>query len=370
MFSSQSTANQKMEAFVSAGQSNESGRGSLTGKETGIPQIRVFGNDYVWRQLEEPSDDATNQIDTVSADTGTAAHSSLLKFAKDLYGAINKPIAVIPNAKGGTSMNQWAPPGLRQDRTTLFGSMDYRVSTALQSNIVLKALLWMQGEADATTVPDQNGYITKHTNMINQFRSYYGNIPVFYNQLAVYANNASGNDGHHIIAEKQRLMETGSGNAASIAQHYMIVTHDLPMNSDGIHISKEGQIEIGRRRALAVRQYLYGHAVNGTGPRLVGISKPTSTTVKVKTTKTINDHNTYENYFTVYDNGSPVTIQSIGRDPGDNTAVLITLASAPVGTVTVDFKPPTSRAQDVRLYNCVQDSDGLPLPQFGPLGLF
>lgn len=356
-----------IDAFISAGQSNESGRGELTDKEEGIPQVTTFGNDYMWRQLEEPADATTNQIDTVSRDGDGPAHSSLLKFGKDLYEAIQKPISITPNALGGSGILPWQPPATRFDRSTLFGSMDYRTQKTLENNRVLKAVFWYQGEHDGGSPEKIAYYEEKYLNLINTFRSYYGQIPFFYSQLSVVrdSNVASG---YQKIREIQRKMEQGSGSSSAVSKHFMQVTHDLG-SIDVVHLDKEGQIELGRRRALAVRQNLYGHNVNGTGPRLVSITKPTSTTIKVKTTREINDHSTYENYFKVFNDGTSVTITSLGRDPSDATAVLITLSTAPTGVVTVVYEPPPTRDLHTRLYNIVKDSDGLPLPCFGPIGL-
>ncbi|MGC3792047.1 sialate O-acetylesterase [Priestia aryabhattai] len=353
-----------VDAFISAGQSNESGRGELTNKETGIPQVTTFGNDYLWKQLEEPTDSPVNQVDSVSKDGDGPAHSSLVKFGKDLYTSIQKPISIIPNSLGGTSIQLWQPPATRFDRTTLFGSMDYRIQKTLENNRVIKAFLWFQGEHDSGFAEKTAVYTEYYLAFINALRSYYGVVPFFYTQLATtnyYTSSAK-------ITEQQRLLETGNGNSKALAKHYMIVTHDLSF-IDTVHLDKAGQIELGRRRALAVRQYLYGHSVNGTGPRLVSITQPTPNTIKVKTTKTINDHNTYENYFKAFDNNAPVTIQSLGRDPADDTAVLITLGTSISGTMTIDYTPPSGRSLHTRVYNIVKDSAGLPLPLFGPIGL-
>lgn len=133
---------------------------------------------------------------------------------------------------------------------------------------------------------------------------------------------------------------------------------------------------LGSRIALAIREHALGEAVNGTGPRLVSITQPSSTTIKVKTTRTINDHSTYDGYFSVdevvMDGGSElrqdVPITSIGKDPLDGTAVLISLSRAISGTPSVKYAPPSGLSQGQSYPNVVQDSDGLPLPAFGTHG--
>ena len=148
----------------------------------------------------------------------------------------------------------------------------------------------------------------------------------------------------------------------------MVVAHDLPL-SDTTHLSAEGQRILGERISLAFRQHLLGEDVNGTGPRLVSITQPSSNTIKVKTTSTINDHHSYEDYFTVREEIDSelveIPITALRRDPDDDTAVLITLERPPTARWTLRYMPPPERPLHTRLENVVRDSDGLPLPAFG-----
>lgn len=349
----------KIDLFISIGQSNESGRGEMVDPEQGIPQVTTLGNDYVWKQLEEPSDEPAGQVDTVSADVGLAGHSSLVKFGKELYSATGRELTITPCAKGGSRINEWQPPANRYDRQTLFGSADWRAKVSIDNNRRLRAFIWFQGETGA----GDNDYVNLHTAMVNKWREYYGNIPFIYCQLGGYRWES---DSYQKTREWQRLMESGSGSTLAIPNHYMVVTHDLS-NIDNVHLDKAGQIELGVRKALLARQIIYGENINGTGPRLVSVTRDNNI-VKVKTSRTINDHNTYEGYFRVYDNGVAMNITNLGRDPQDNTSVLVTLESTPSGVVTLEYRP-TERPLHTKLENVVKDSDGLPLPAFGPIEL-
>lgn len=162
----------------------------------------------------------------------------------------------------------------------------------------------------------------------------------------------------------------------SIKNTYMVVTHDLPRNAnpDGYHLNTVGSREVGRRFALAYAQRVLGmHWINGTGPRLVSVTKPTTTTVKVKFDRAIQANangygiNLANSLFRVYDGGVEKTLSSCERDPSDDTAVLITLTVANAGVVVVTYGDRAGPADESWRQGVVYDSDNMPAPMFGPV---
>lgn len=161
-----------------------------------------------------------------------------------------------------------------------------------------------------------------------------------------------------------------------IANSHMVVTHDLPRNAnpDGYHINVDGLREVGRRFALAYAERVLGMTwLNGTGPRLVSVTKPSSTTVKVKFNKTIQENangygvNLAGSLFRVYDGGSEKTLDSCVRDPADDTAVLITVTVENAGVVVVTYGDRAGPADATWRQGVVYDSDNMPAPMFGPV---
>lgn len=161
----------------------------------------------------------------------------------------------------------------------------------------------------------------------------------------------------------------------SLSGAHMVVTHDLPRNAnpDDVHLNAAGQRELGRRFALAYRQHVAGENVNGTGPRLASITKPTGTTVKVKWDRTIqaaaNDYGDgTDSLFRVYSDGAEHTVSSVVRDSGDDTVVEITLSATHSGTVVVTYgdRPGPGDGTSYR-QGVVYDEDNLPAPMFGPV---
>lgn len=349
--------------FLIGGQSNASGRGLLTGAEPASASVRVFGNDYGWRTAAEPIDSATGQVDSVSDDGSSALHSFALRAAKGLYATVARRVELIPCAKGGSSIGQWMPAAGRLDRTTLYGSANYRRSVAAPSG--LTGLWWFGHESNTDTSGLVATYTADWTALVAELRADYGAVPLVYAQLAKHAT-AANNTRQHQAAEQQRLMETGSGHASALASHFMVVTFDLPL-IDVIHLNAPAQRTLGDRFALATRQHLLGESINGTGPRLVSCTHPGAdkSKVKVKTSRTLAViSGNADSQFRVYDGGVEMTVLSVVRDT-DTTAALITMSTTASGTVTVSYGDRVASGTGVTLSNVLKDSDGLPLPQFG-----
>lgn len=135
------------DVYIIAGQSNAVGIGASNQSYAGT-FAGVYRNSYVWQNLTDPVDSATNQIDTVSLDTDPAPAGSYWPLlATQIISGASVPVAFIPCAKGATKISEWQPGANHEDRSTLYGSMIYR---ARQMPNGIKAVLWHQGESDAT----------------------------------------------------------------------------------------------------------------------------------------------------------------------------------------------------------------------------
>lgn len=132
--------------FIIGGQSNACGRGNSNKSYSHATlKATMFGNDYNWKELSDPVDAVTNQVDSVS-DDGSALGSVWPLIATSVLTNNSLPVAFVPCAKGGTAITSWLPGANHQDRSTLYGSMIYR---ALQTGC--KAVLWWQGESDVVS---------------------------------------------------------------------------------------------------------------------------------------------------------------------------------------------------------------------------
>ncbi len=133
------------DVFVIAGQSNASGRGTRYQKYSHPTLMAgMLGNNYAWRELADPVDLASGTIDAVSNDSTAAKGSYWPLLATMVMQDQDVPVAFIPTAKGGSTIEQWQPSD-KYNRDTLYGAM---LNRALWAGGV-RAVLWHQGENDA-----------------------------------------------------------------------------------------------------------------------------------------------------------------------------------------------------------------------------
>lgn len=156
--------------FVVAGQSNASGR--ATNYQTySHPTLKagLFGNDYQWVELADPTDSNNGQVDVVSQESSTPAGTIWPIIADSIMANYNIPVGFIPTAKGATTILQWLPRADRYDRETLFGSMATRADS-----VGVRAVLWWQGEYDARNKVTAADYNTRLDSIANTIQAELG----------------------------------------------------------------------------------------------------------------------------------------------------------------------------------------------------
>lgn len=388
-----------------AGQSNASGRGlPVAHGPDPIAQARMFGNDYLWKVAEEPLDDPTNQVDECSCEDVNARYSFGTALGRHLWDTTGNYSYLIPAAHGATSTSDWIPESDEEDRTTLFGSSVFRarVSAALSGfgtqelrNPVVdgpagseggpvNALVWYQGESDANVSSRRAAYLANTNDIMDAYVDEL-DVPVVYVQLAANSDEQE-NVEQTDIAEKQRRLETGSGDVAEARDRFfMVVANDLPL-SDKIHLSAFAQEMLAERIGLAVREHVLGEQVDGTGPRLVEVSYE-GPTVWIDLDMEVTDAgDDYASYFTVFDgppSGSLDDVENYGdnavdvvdayRDPNEATRIVLQLARTTTLAPNVRYAPPPNRSFAMESWDEVVTTvvrsaeSGLPLPTLGPL---
>ena len=148
----------------------------------------------------------------------------------------------------------------------------------------------------------------------------------------------------------------------------MVVAFDLPLG-DGLHLSGEAKRILGLRFALAMRQHVYGEAVDGTGPRLVSVSLSVQEqpVIRVIFTQIINlPVNAYDDQFRVTDADGPLPVIAFSRT-ADARSIDLKLQRPAVAPVRVSYGEPASTANLLYLTNVVRNLEGLPAPAFGPI---
>ncbi len=231
--------------FVLAGQSNMSGRGLLNQLPTDFPahgdQIWMFDNADRWRPAREPIDDASGQVDQVSADD-TAGVGPGLAFAEAVAAELpGRSIGLIPCARGGTAISLWQPS---EDRNTLFGSCMRRTREAIKRGRVA-AILWHQGESDTYSEQAATEWPIHLGEIVKAWRAAYS-VPVIAATVGTISDKRRENP---LFMAWDVLLRAQSANKNP--DIVMLDGSTFEVSSDGLHFSTIGQLQMGRAMAAA-----------------------------------------------------------------------------------------------------------------------
>lgn len=221
------------DVFIFAFQSNHSGRG-LNNQVYSHATLKatLFGNDYVWKELADPYDSATNQVDTISSDTSPAAAGSYIPLLATLIMADQGvPVAFVPAARGATTIADWLPAADHLDRSTFYGSMNYR---AHQTGA--KAVLWWGGESDAIAGTSQATFNSRVDTVANAVMTDLG-VSSFFCQL----QDCTGFD---VTTVNLAIAEAWGNNANTPAAADF---SDI-VPADGTHLATDAELELAADR--------------------------------------------------------------------------------------------------------------------------
>ncbi len=241
-------AGPRPDVYLLTGQSNMSGRGLLDeltpAERAPDPAIQLYGNDEKRRPALDPLDDAAGQVDAVSSDAGIAAVGPGLVFARTTRTLRNKPILLVPCAKGGSSMAQWAPGG---GRDTLYGSC---VARANAVGGKVKGILWYQGETDAGRGDSAQGWKTAFEALVTRLRADLGGkrLPIVIVQLADPPSPEVSAPKTYPSWAAIQAVQAGP-LPACVA---MVPAGGLPLKADTLHLTTASQRVLGGRLAQAM----------------------------------------------------------------------------------------------------------------------
>lgn len=240
-----------MDIYLILGQSNMSGRGDLSeltdAERTAQPAIQLYGNDARWRDALDPLDDATGQIDLVSADAEIAAVGPGLFFARALPPARHGRIGLVPCAKGGSKIAAWAP-GTARD--TLYGSCIARAREAAKRGRIA-GILWYQGESDTGSQAQADRWSADFSATVAAIRHDLGapTLPLVFVGLADLPQ-------HGNLATRYPHWARVQAAQASLKLRCarMVSAAGFALKADGIHLTTSAQRQLGPALAQAMRQ--------------------------------------------------------------------------------------------------------------------
>ncbi len=157
-----------------------------------------------------------------------------------------RPVALVPCAKGGTTIGRWTPA---VDRTTLYGSCVARVREAGGQ---LTGMLCYQGESDAEKPPaDADRWTAAFRQMATSFRQDLGkpNLPIVIVQIADRPRTDPDRYPSWIIIQAQQAQPPLPCTA-------IVSSRGLARNPDDLHLTTGAQQKLGPKLAAAMARLI------------------------------------------------------------------------------------------------------------------
>ncbi len=201
-----------------------------------IPRVYMLDREGRWVPAIEP----------IHYDKPVAGVGPGREFARMLVES-NSEIAVglVPTACGGSSIDDWSPGAFfQQTNSHPYDDAIARTKRALEDG-TLEAILWRQGESDATE-EKASEHEEKLLRLFSNFRREFNapNVPILVGELAI----PSENKGAQALREAQL-------SVVERAQPAEFVSADgVVLNPDNIHFDRKSQLEQGRRFFYALEK--------------------------------------------------------------------------------------------------------------------
>jgi hypothetical protein len=247
-----------VDGFIIDGQSNAVGPGphlqpfdSILGYKPYLGPDLLFGNDYVFKQLGDPTDINTNQVDTVSSDN--ASGSCWPNMATNLDAHVQRTFGFVPCAASGTTSAQHLPGANHQDRSTLFGSMEFRTLQVISDGWDVKCRLYWQWEQDALLGISTNIWASNVCYSADQYFIDTGVVTML--PIPQTSNPSSSTP---IDATTNAMYQACARGL--IGTHHIIAGPDLSdiLTDDSYHLGSDSKLVLaGDRWAEAILNYFY-----------------------------------------------------------------------------------------------------------------
>lgn len=121
----------------------------MAGRATLTPEVMdTLQNVYLLNDKGnfEPAVNPLNRYSTVRKDLSMQRLGPAYGFAKEMTRKTKRPLGLVVNARGGSSINSW----LKGSKDGYYEEALSRIRIAMKQGGVLKAILWHQGEADCS----------------------------------------------------------------------------------------------------------------------------------------------------------------------------------------------------------------------------
>ncbi|MCY2930847.1 MAG: hypothetical protein NTV86_15390 [Planctomycetota bacterium] len=222
------------EIFVTAGQSNSCNFGSPTQqpKDDRVNALSYTGAANLWQTANDPQPNGSG-----GGGSGGSPWPAMGDLLADRYGV---PIGIVSTGYGGTTVGQWQPGG------GLYANLKNAISKLGPGGF--RAVLWHQGESDASGGTSAGNYAQLLENVIAQSRADAGFEVPWGVALASYLPGTPAANMAQVIAGQHQVIDTFPDVfLGSSTDNY----HNLGWVSDGIHFNDIGLKDHGRQWADA-----------------------------------------------------------------------------------------------------------------------
>ena len=226
-------AKEKFYLFLLVGQSNMAGRGKVEAQDQAPhPRVLVFNKQGEWAPAIDPL-----HFDKPGAGVGIGKTFGSLLAESDP----SVTVGLIPCAVGGSPIDSWKPGALdKATNTHPWDDCMKRAHVALQAG-TLKAILWHQGESDASPGKAAT-YETKLHELIARFRKDLNapGVPFIAGQLGQF-EGSPWNDGKQAIDKIYQSLPTKVPHTAIVS------SEGLKDKGDKTHFDAASYREFGKR---------------------------------------------------------------------------------------------------------------------------
>ena len=237
------------DVYLCIGQSNMAGRGEmLPGDEKPLEGVYLLNDEGV----PVPATAPLNIYSTIRKNASMQGINPAWSFSQKMYSETGRPVLLVVNAKGGTSINLWVKDApcdtfrtsqgdeeeLEGKPTPQFYAEAVRRTRQALKYGKLKGILWHQGEDDSYTQEDRDSYMEKLQGMVQDLRKDL-NAPKVPFVAGEVCNNGLGDKINPILQQIRSF----------VPNSYCVSAAGLGMKEDNIHFNREAQIELGKRYA-------------------------------------------------------------------------------------------------------------------------
>ena len=199
--------------------------------------------------VKEDVPSTLNRYSTVRKDLSMQRLGPAYGFAKEMARQTKRPVGLVVNARGGSSINSW----LKGSKDGYYEEALSRVRIAMKQGGVLKAILWHQGEADCH---HPEAYKEKIIQLMTDLRNDLGmpDLPVVVGQIAQWN-----------WTKKPHIPEGTKPFNDMIKEISTFLPHSACVSSEGLtplkdetdpHFDAASQITLGKRYAKEVKKLI------------------------------------------------------------------------------------------------------------------